>query len=266
MRYFPRNYIYTTAFEFYTVREEIINLSHPFLSIIIPAHNEENRLPITLERIFSFLGEQSYESEVIVVENGSEDRTAKVASTFQVLHPNLFLIQESERGKGLAVKRGMLTASGKYRFMCDADLSMPIKEVNRFLPPQLENIDVAIGSREAEGAIRYNEPEYRHLGGRVVNFMIRSMAIPGIQDTQCGFKMFRDDIAEDLFEKQTLKNWSFDIEVLFIAQMRGYKITEVPIPWYFKAETKLSPIKDAVQMAIDMVNIRRNALLGVYDR
>lgn len=241
-------------------------MNHPYLSIIIPAHNEENRLPITLEKVFSFLREQSYDSEVIVVENGSKDRTAKIASDFQALHSNLFVLQESESGKGLAVQRGMLTASGKYRFMCDADLSMPIKEINRFLPPQLEKIDVAIGSREADGAVRYDEPEYRHLGGRMVNFMIRAMAIPGIQDTQCGFKMFREDVAADLFEKQTLKNWSFDIEVLYIAQMRGYKITEVPIPWFFKAETKLNPIKDAFQMAIDIINIRRNALLGVYDR
>ena len=239
-------------------------MNHPFLSIIIPAHNEENRLPITLEKVFSFLGEQSYDSEVIVVENGSKDRTIQIAHAFQASHPNLSVLQEHESGKGLAVQRGMLASSGKYRFMCDADLSMPIKEVNRFLPPQLEKIDIAIGSREADGAIRYNEPEYRHLGGRVVNFMIRTMAIPGLQDTQCGFKMFRDDVAEDLFEKQTLKNWSFDIELLYIAQMRGYKISEVPIPWYFKAETKLNPIKDAVQMAIDIISIRRNALLGVY--
>lgn len=241
-------------------------MNPPFLSIIIPAHNEENRLPVTLEKVYSFLDVQSYESEVIVVENGSTDRTSEVAHSFQESHRNLLIINESAKGKGLAVRSGMLTASGQYRFMCDADLSMPIEELNRFLPSQFNKIDIAIASREVDGAVRYGEPEYRHLGGRIVNLMIRLLAIPEIHDTQCGFKMFRDQIAIDLFEKQILNNWSFDIEVLYIARMRGYDITEVPIPWYFRSETKLNPIKDAVQMGIDIFKVRLNASRGLYDR
>ncbi len=247
-----------------TDRDE--NLTNPFLSIIIPAHNEENRLPVTLTRVFTFLKEQSYESEVIVVENGSSDRTVDIAHSFQTHHTNLIVIKECVSGKGLAVRRGMLAATGEFRFMCDADLSMPITEVNRFLPPRLVNIDIAIASREADGSIRYNEPGYRHWGGRGVNFMIRLLVIPMLQDTQCGFKMFRDVVAIDLFTKQTLQNWSFDIELLYIAQMRGYDIVEIPIPWYFNSDTKLNPIKDAIQMGIDIWKIRRNARRGVYDR
>ena len=149
--------------------------------------------------------------------------------------------------------------------MSDADLSMPITEVNRFLPPQLEDFDIAIASREAPGAVRYNEPEYRHWGGRGVNLMIRLLALPELRDTQCGFKMFQDNVAEDLFGKQTLPNWSFDIELLYVARMRGYRVVEVPIPWYFNPETKLSPIRDAIQMGLDILKIRYQALRGTYD-
>jgi hypothetical protein len=158
----------------------------------------------------------------------------------------------------------MLEARGEYRFMCDADLSMPIDELVRFLPPQLVSFDVAIGSREAPGAIRYNEPSYRHFGGRAVNTMIRVLALPGLQDTQCGFKCFRAEIAEDLFSLQTLDNWSFDIEILYIARLRGYRISEVPIPWYFNPDTKLVVVQDAVQMGLDILTIRRNAKQGRY--
>jgi glycosyltransferase involved in cell wall biosynthesis len=237
----------------------------PFLSIIIPAHNEENRLPSTLGKIFAFTQGQTYSSEVLVVENGSNDRTLEVAQSFEQRYPGLIVLKETGRGKGLAVRKGMLSASGKYRFMCDADLSMPIDEVNRFLPPELDDFDVAIGSREAPGAIRYNEPGYRHWGGRGVNLMIRLFAIPELRDTQCGFKMFRSPVAEDLFKNQTLKNWSFDIELLYIARMRRYRIIELPIPWYFNPETKLSPLKDALRMGLDILTIHRNARRSIYE-
>jgi len=241
-------------------------LSHPFLSIIIPAHNEEDRLPKTLEQVFGFLQNQSYPSEVIVVENGSTDFTYEVARDFSQQHPNLRVLRETLRGKGLAVRKGMLAAEGGYRFMCDADLSMPIAEVNRFIPPALKNFDIAIASREAAGAFRYDEPGYRHWGGRGVNLLIRLFAIPGLRDTQCGFKMFRAPIAEDLFGHQRLINWSFDIELLYIARLRGYRIVELPIPWYFNPETKLNPFKDAIRMGLDILTIHRNARRGVYDR
>jgi dolichyl-phosphate beta-glucosyltransferase len=240
-------------------------LSKLFLSIIIPAYNEERRLPKTLNQVISFLTSQSYSAEVLVVENGSRDKTLEIACDFADKHPQVRVIQEPRRGKGRAVQRGMLEACGDFRFMCDADLSMPIAEVNRFLPPLHADYEIAIGSREAPGAVRYDEPSYRHLVGRVFNTMIRILALPGLQDTQCGFKCFRGYVAKDLFTHQTLTGWSFDVEVLFMARKRGYKILELPIPWYFNPDSHVSVINDSLRMAFDIVNIRLKNLRGLYD-
>lgn len=237
----------------------------PFLSIVIPAHNEEYRLPSTLEQAFIFLQDQTYEAEVLVVENGSQDGTLQIAREFAAQHDRFRVFQEQQRGKGLAVRRGMLEAQGEYRFMCDADLSMPLKEINRFLPPILTGYEIAIGSREASGAVRYDEPVYRHLGGRLINFVIRTLALPGLHDTQCGFKCFRAAVAEDLFRHQTLTGWSFDIELLYIARMRGYRLVEVPIPWFYNPESKVSPVRDAFRIGFDILTIRRNAVQGLYN-
>ena len=162
----------------------------PLLSIIIPAYNEEKRLPASLEKISAFLDKQSYTAEVVVVENGSTDRTYEVAADFAKEHEKFKVIQAQGRGKGLAVRTGMLAAQGQYRFMCDADLSMPIEELSKFLPPQIEAPQIVIGSREAPGAVRYDEPEFRHVGGRGINILIRLLALPKLHDTQCGFKLF----------------------------------------------------------------------------
>ncbi|MGZ6316300.1 MAG: dolichyl-phosphate beta-glucosyltransferase [Anaerolineales bacterium] len=240
-------------------------MSLPLLSIVIPAHNEENRLPRSLEQVFAFLAQQSYEAEVLVVENGSTDRTLEIARGYLGQHENLRVIREAERGKGLAVRKGMLEASGEYRFMCDADLSMPIEEVNKFLPPKLTGFDIAIGSREVRGAVRYDEPFYRHFGGRFINYIIRLFILPQLQDTQCGFKCFRAGVAEDLFRRQTLNGWSFDIEVLYVGERRGYKVVEVPINWYYRTESKVNAVRDAVRMIQDIFRIRANERQGVYD-
>lgn len=240
-------------------------MTSPFLSIIIPAYNEEHRLPRTLEQIFSFLQEQSYIAEVLVVENGSIDRTFEVAKRFADQNDNLKLFKEEQRGKGNAVKRGMLEAQGEYRFLCDADLSMPINEINKFFPPALANADIAIASREIPGAVRYNEPQYRHLTGRIFNSLINLLVLPNLQDTQCGFKCFRAEVAEEIFTYQTLTGWSFDVEVLYIAQLKGYHIHEVPISWYFNMDSKISVLHDSWNMFQDLLTIRRNARLGLYD-
>lgn len=241
-------------------------MNPPFLSIIIPAHNEETRLPQTLEQALAFLKTQNYPSEILVVENGSSDRTFEVAQEFTQRHPTLRVIRETERGKGLAVRRGMLEARGQYRFMCDADLSMSIEQVNRFLPPHSQNVDVAIGSREAAGAVRFDEPPYRHIGGRAINFAIRVLILPGLQDTQCGFKCFTAEAAEKIFPRQTLAGWSFDIELLYIARRLGLTVREIPIHWRFSPETKLSAVQDALRMVRDIFRIHRNARRGDYDR
>lgn len=235
-----------------------------FLSVIIPAHNEENRLPNTLEQVLRFLEKQSFTSEVIVVENGSSDNTLDVAQKYAEQNKNIRVIQ-SERGKGAAVKRGILEAKGEYRFMCDADLSMPVEEITKFIPPAYKDFEIAIASREAKGAIRYNEPFYRHLGGRGINLIIQVLILPGLNDTQCGFKCFRADAAEKIFNLQTLHGWSFDIELLFLARRQGYRIHEVPIHWYHHAETKVSALRDALRMIQDIFRIRVNAWRGVYN-
>lgn len=236
----------------------------PYLSIIVPAHNEEQRLPQTLEQIADFLRLQSYPGEIVVVENGSSDRTLEIAREYARRIPQVRVIHSEQRGKGLAVKMGMLAARGRYRFFADADLSMPIAEVNRFIPPALPEVEVAIGSREAPGAVRYDEPKYRHITGRVFNTIVRLLALPGLEDTQCGFKCFRGDIADEVFPLQTITGWSFDVEVLFIARRRGYRIVEVGIPWYFNTGSKVRVVHDSLQMFLDLLTIRRNAWTGRY--
>jgi glycosyltransferase involved in cell wall biosynthesis len=236
----------------------------PLLSIIIPAYNEESRLPNSLRLIFSFLRKQDFEAEVLVVDNGSVDRTAEIVRDLSKDHPNLSLLQEEIAGKGLAVRRGMLEAKGEYRFICDADLAMPIEEVLRFLPPEQMDYDIAIGSREAPGAVRHNEPQYRHWIGRVFNYFVRILAVPGFMDTQCGFKCFRGDVASDLFDVQLLDGWTFDVEVLFIALKRGYKIIEVPINWYYFPGSRVHVIRDSINMFLDLFKIRLNWRRKVY--
>ena len=238
-------------------------MSHPFLSIIIPAYNEESRLPQTLEQAFSFLAEQEYKAEIIVVENGSNDRTFKIAQELSATFPNLYVFHNDEAGKGKAVQRGMLEARGQYRIFCDADLSMPIGEIARFIPPH-NDTDIVIASREVDGAIRYGEPHQRHIIGRVFNLIIRLLALPGIHDTQCGFKGFRAEVAEDLFQHQNIEGWAFDVEILYIAKLRGYEILEFPIPWYYREESKISVLKDSFRMFLDILKIRRNARQGRY--
>ncbi len=234
------------------------------LSVIIPAYNEAERLPTTLDQLVEFLQGQTYTYEVLIVENGSRDATLAVAQEYAGRYPFMRAMHLEGRGKGLAVQHGMLQAQGAYRFMCDADLSMPIEQLNRFLPPHLPANTIAIASREAEGAVRYDEPIYRHLGGRLINLMIRMMALPGLQDTQCGFKCFPAAIAADLFSHMTLTGWSFDVEILFIAQRRGYAILEVAIPWRYQPNSKLNVVRATWNLFTDLVGIRMKAWRGVY--
>jgi dolichyl-phosphate beta-glucosyltransferase len=240
-------------------------VSKPFLSIILPVHNEELRLSPALEKIDAFMRHQDYSVEVILVENGSSDKTLAVANSFIPKIPYMRIIQENARGKGLAVRRGMLEAQGEYRIFCDIDFSMPVEEINKFIPPSIPQMDVAIASREARGAVRYNEPELRHFIGRGFNALVRFFALPGLQDSQCGFKCFRGEVAEHIFPLQTIDGWTFDVEVLFIARRMGYTIQEVPIPWYYNTDSKIRVFKDSVQMFLDLITIRLNGWRGVYD-
>ncbi len=235
-------------------------MPNPYLSIIIPAFNEEQRLSNTLDKVLTFLQAQNYNSEILVVENASQDKTFQVAERFAAQHHSeqlpIRVLREAVQGKGAAVKRGIFAAKGEYRFMCDADLSMPVTEINRFIPPEVEQFDITIASREAPGAVRYNEPTYRHLVGRVFNTLIRILALPGLNDTQCGFKCFKASVAEELFNEMTITGWSFDVEILYLAQQRNYRILEIPIPWYYNPDSHISVAKDSMQMALDIFKIR----------
>lgn len=243
----------------------------PFLSIVIPAYNEECRLPPSLEKIITFLRAQSYRSEVIVVENGSTDATADVVVRFVAEHlrgedPFAIHLMHSAPGKGAAVKVGMLAAQGEHLFICDADLAMPIDEIVRFLPPSLPRgaFDVAIASRETPGAIRYDEPAYRHIMGRVFNFLVRMLAVPAIQDTQCGFKMFTREAAQLVFPLQQLDGWSFDVEVLYIARLHHLRLVEIPIRWYYQTDSRVRPVQDTINMVRELLKIRHNGRRRLY--
>lgn len=239
-------------------------MSNPFLSIIIPAHNEERRLPQTLEQVVHFATNQAFETEVLVIENASHDQTLAVGNEYASRHAIVRVLHDDLPGKGRAVQKGMLAARGAYRFFADSDFSMPAAEITRFIPPAID-IPIAIASREAPGAVRYHEPYYRHFTGRVFNNLIRILVLPALHDTQCGFKMFRADAAEDLFHRQTLMGWSFDVELLYIASRRNYPILEIPIPWYFNPESKINVFRDSWKMFLDLLKIRRNGRLGLYD-
>jgi dolichyl-phosphate beta-glucosyltransferase len=233
------------------------------LSIIIPAYNEEHRLPRSLQAIDRFLATQPYAAEVVVVENGSTDQTTAVAEAFAVDHPYVRVLH-STKGKGAAVRAGMLAAVGKYRFMCDADLSMPIEEVTKFLPPVLDNYHVAMASREAPGAQRYGEPFYRHIMGRIFNLIVRLLAVPHYHDTQCGFKCFEAHAADDVFRLQSMDGLGFDVEAVAIALDRGYTVVEIPINWYFDADSRVRPVHDTIRMVREVLQVRRNLRAGIY--
>ncbi len=241
----------------------------PLLSIIIPAYNEEHRLPKSLDSIVAFVeGECARRDmgvEVLIVENGSRDRTTEIAEAYAGQHPYIRVLH-SAKGKGAAVRAGMMAGEGRYLFMCDSDLSMPIEEVLKFLPPALDGYDVAIASREGPGAHRYNEPHFRHLMGRVFNLIVRVIAIPRFQDTQCGFKSFRRAVAREVFTDGAMNGWAFDVEALFIALHRGYKVVAVPINWYHDADSRVNPVQDTIRMVRDVLKIRINGWRGLYRR
>lgn len=238
----------------------------PFLSIVFPAYNEALRLPDTLEKTLAFVNSQSYSIEIVIAENGSDDDTLSVAQQFAAQTDIVNVLHLNQAGKGRAVQAGMLAARGAYRFVCDVDLSMPITEIPRFLPPQMDSADIVIASREAPGSVRYNEPYYRHFIGRIFNNLVRLLVLPQLQDTQCGFKCFNAKAVETLFPLVTIPGWTFDVEVLAIAYQRGYRVQELPIPWYYHPHSKVKVVRDSIRMALDLIEIRRKLRNGTYER
>lgn len=247
----------------------------PFLSIVVPAYNEERRLKGSLEKVLAFLQTKDYPAEVIVVDDGSTDNTVGIVEGFMARYSFVSLIRNDHRGKGYAVRIGMLAARGAYVLFSDADLATPIEEVDRLLAFLEDGYDIVIGSREGLGAQRINEPWYRHLMGRVFNLLVRLVAVGGFQDTQCGFKCFRREVAQDLFQRVQLYGaetglarggmvTGFDVEVLFLALKRGYKVKEVPVQWHYGTNTKVNPLLDSVRMFMDVLRVRLNDWQGRY--
>jgi len=228
----------------------------PRLSLVIPAHNEEARLPHSLPQAIEFAASFAGGAEILLVDNASTDRTRAIAEAAAAAHPELRVLAEPRRGKGAAVRRGALAARGAWVFFADADLSMPIEQILRFLPPALAT-DVAIASREAPGARRFGEPPGRHRLGRLFNWLVQVLALPGIRDSQCGFKCFRREVAHDLFARQVEDGWAFDVEILLLARRLGYQVVEVPIDWHYRQQSRVRPLRDGWEMALALLRIRR---------
>lgn len=234
------------------------------LSLVIPAYNEESRIGDTLEAVVGFLRDRPWDWEVRVVDDGSEDATARIVEDARARHPGVLLQREPHGGKGSAVRAGLLASTKPFRFICDADLSMPLAELPRFLPPVLEDVDIAIGSREGHGARRIGEPLLRHLAGRAFNYAVQQLMVSGIEDTQCGFKMFSALAVESIFPLVATRGWAFDVEVLYIAREQGLRIVEVPIEWHYRRASRLSLVRDGAGMLGDLLRIRRRAARGEY--
>jgi dolichyl-phosphate beta-glucosyltransferase len=258
----------------------------PFLTVIIPAYNEERRLPQSLQKTLDWLQKQPFQSEVLVVDDGSEDATRSVVEECIARRSQtspldekdqiqVRLLANAHRGKAFAVRTGMLAGQGKYLLFTDADLSTPIEDFDRLLVWLEQGYDIAIGSREGQGARRFNEPYYRHLMGRVFNLLVKAITFSRFQDTQCGFKAFTREAAQELFHKVQLYGENspkvrgamvtgFDVEVLFLARKLNYRVREVPVQWFHVSGSKVNPLKDSLRMIADISKVRLNDWRGRY--
>lgn len=238
-------------------------------SFVIPAFNEEARLGGTLDAIAAHLRggflEALGSAEVVVVDDGSTDDTAALVAARVAAFPvELRLLREPHRGKGGAVRAGMLAAAGDLRFLCDADGAMPCAEIDRFVEVAVSGSAVVIGSREGHGARRVDEPLYRHMLGRAFNGWVRCWAVRGITDTQCGYKLFTADAAQAIFSRLTILGFGFDVEALHIARRHGLAVTELPIEWHHRPTSKVRPVRDAFAMGWQVLRVRWNAMRGRY--
>src|SRR5437667_9710850 len=239
----------------------------PDLSIIIPSYNEESRLPATIERMSEDLSTSGRRAEVLVVDDCSKDGTAAVAEYFRIKIPTLRVVSNGEnRGKGYSVRHGMQEARGKIALFTDADLSAPIEEAGKLIEA-LENYDVAIGSRAMDRSlISVHESPFREFAGIAFNKIVRVILWLPFVDTQCGFKAFRRENCGVIFEQQRIERFGFDPELLYLARHHGLRTAEIPVRWGHSAATKVSMLRDSVQMFIDIFTIRWNALRGCYPR
>ena len=235
-------------------------------SIIVPAYNESARIGASLERIGSFLAEQRWNAEIIVVNDGSSDKTVAIAQDLLKKLPNLRILENpGNRGKGYSVRHGMLEAHGDWLLFTDADLSSPIEESVKLFAAVSHGADVAIGSRWLQSELQTKrQPLYRQLFGRVFNLLLRTVLGLKFRDTQCGFKAFTRRSAQAIFPLQTIERWGFDAELLYLARHFGFRVAEVPVSWAHREGTRISPLRDGVRMFGEMIKIRWNALSGKY--
>jgi dolichyl-phosphate beta-glucosyltransferase len=238
-------------------------MSAPELSVVIPAFNEATRLPTTLDRVLGYLERGTNAWEILVVDDGSSDATAEVAAAREDTRLRV-LRNESNRGKGYSVRRGMLEARGARRLMTDADLSTPIEEVERLAAALDAGADVAIASRaHPESRIERHQPAYRECVGRAFNLLVRLTLLPGLHDTQCGFKLFSAAAAEAAFAGALLDGFAFDVEALFLARSHGFVVTELPTVWRNDEATRVTTWRGMLAFA-DVLRVRFNAWRGLY--
>jgi dolichyl-phosphate beta-glucosyltransferase len=236
----------------------------PALSLVIPAYNEQARLPYTLSQVEEYVCREQIDTEVIVVDNGSTDATSAVVLQASVSFPHLRLLRTDRRGKGGAVRTGTLAAQGDVVIFADADLSWSVNDLGRFMHMVNATTPIIIGSREGGDARRIGEPAYRHLMGRVFNGVVQRLAVPGIEDSQCGFKAFRADAARTIFSRQRIDGFGFDVEVLYLARRLGFGIRVVPLRWEHKENSRVAPVRDTVRMLSDVIRVRINDWRGLY--
>jgi dolichyl-phosphate beta-glucosyltransferase len=234
------------------------------LSLILPAYNEQARLPFTLAEINAYVCAEQLDCDVIVVDNGSHDATSAVVQQAMQRFPTLRLLRTDRRGKGLAVRTGMLAARGDVAVFADADLSWPVEELSRFSALVDDRTPIVIGSREGSGARRIGEPVYRHVMGRVFNRVVQAFAVPGVEDSQCGFKAFRLDVAQAIFGRQRIDGFGFDVEVLYLARRFGFGVRIVPLRWEHKENSRVAPVRDTLGMLSDVARVRVNDWRGAY--
>jgi len=235
----------------------------PVLSVVVPAFNEAARILGTINDIRAEMNRLGGDSELIVVDDGSTDETAKIVSEVAKTDTRVKLVRAAHAGKGAAVRLGMVEAHGTWRFLADADLSMPISELKRFLDAAAQDGDLIVGSREAVGARRVGEPWSRHVIGRVFNWTVKALVLRGIDDTQCGFKLFSARAAQVLFPLQQLDGFGFDVEILFLARRAGLVIREIPIRWVYGRESKVN-LTSGARAFLDLLAVRWYQLKGAY--
>jgi dolichyl-phosphate beta-glucosyltransferase len=232
--------------------------TRPALSIVIPAYNEEQRLPSTLARIQQYLAEKPWRFELLVVDDGSTDGTQSVVAAAASGNAAIrYVGYTPNHGKGHAVRYGMTRAEGERLLLCDADLSTPIEEIEKLWSRLDDGADIAIGSRALpDSNLAVHQPVLRELIGRTFNLVVRLMAVPGLADTQCGFKLFRRESASRLFPILTIDGWCFDVEALYLARRFGYRIDEVPVTWINSPSTKVNVLRDLRRTLTELFRIR----------